>query len=36
MWVMNKTDITRLVSGGSPKLPNTADSTSDVNLETYG
>jgi hypothetical protein len=33
---MNKTDIIRLASGDSPKLLNTADSTSDVSLETDG
>jgi hypothetical protein len=33
---MDKTDMIRLVSGGLPKLPNTADSTSDVNPGTYG
>jgi hypothetical protein len=33
---MDKTDIIRLVSGDSPKLPNMVDSTSDVNLETDG
>lgn len=33
---MSKTNIIRLVSGDLLKLPNTADSTSDVNLETDG
>jgi hypothetical protein len=34
--MINNTDIIRLVFGDLPKLLNTADSTSDVNLETDG